>query len=100
VDSKIYTNEDLHKEEIEKIWNKIWLIACHESEVANAYDYRTFKHPSGRSLIIIRDEAMKVRAFYNTCSHRGNSIVQDPSGTPSDSRARFHHGLTTRRASA
>ena len=33
VDSRIYTDERLFNEEREKIFNKCWIIACHESEV-------------------------------------------------------------------
>ena len=31
----------------DKIFNKCWIIACHESELPGAFDYRTFQ-PSGR----------------------------------------------------
>lgn len=91
VNSKIYTEEDIHQEEVEKIFNKIWLIACHESELPNAFDYRTFLHPSGKSLILIRGEDMTVRCFYNTCSHRGNTLLQDPSGNAKKITCIFHH---------
>jgi methanesulfonate monooxygenase large subunit len=33
VDTRIYTDESLFKEEQEKIFNKSWIIACHESEL-------------------------------------------------------------------
>jgi methanesulfonate monooxygenase large subunit len=91
VNSRIYTDEEIHREEIEKIFNKVWLIACHESEMAAKGDFRTFFHPSGRSLIIVRGEDGKVRAFYNTCSHRGNKVVQVPSGNAKRFTCVFHH---------
>ena len=91
VDTKIYTDEEIHREEVEKIFNKLWLIACHESEVANAFDYRTFLHPCGKSLLIVRGEDMQVRCFYNTCSHRGNTLLQDPSGNAKRITCVFHH---------
>lgn len=91
VNSKIYTDEDLHKEEVAKIFNKVWLIACHESEVPNAFDYRTFQHPSGRSIVVVRGEDGVVRSFYNICSHRGNTIVQEPAGNAKRITCVFHH---------
>ena len=91
VNSRIYTEEAIHREEIEKIFNKVWLIACHESEVPNPFDYRTFLHPSGRSLIVIRGEDGAVRSFYNTCSHRGNTLVQEPAGNARHITCVFHH---------
>lgn len=91
VNSKIYTDEQLHKEEVAKIFNKVWLIACHESEIPNAFDYRTFLHPSGRSIVVVRGEDMTVRSFYNICSHRGNTLVQDPAGNAKRMTCVFHH---------
>ena len=91
VDSRIYTDEGIYKEEIEKIFNKIWLIACHESEISDAFDYRTFLHPCGKSLFIMRGEDMKIRCFYNTCSHRGNTLLQDPAGNAKRITCVFHH---------
>src|SRR5438093_678880 len=91
VDTRIYTDEEIHREEIDKIFNKVWLIAIHESEVPNAFDYRMFQHPCGRSLLIVRGEDMKIRCFYNTCSHRGNSLVRDPAGNAKRITCVFHH---------
>ena len=91
VNSRIYTDESIHHEEIEKIWNKLWLIACHESELPHRFDFRTFMHPCGRSLVLVRGEDMKVRSFYNTCSHRGNTIVREPAGNAQRFTCVFHH---------
>ena len=56
VDTRIYTEDDLFREEQEKIFNKTWIIACHESEIPNAFDYRTFHHPGGPELFVVRGE--------------------------------------------
>ena len=90
VDSRVYTSEEIFREEQEKIFNKVWIIACHESEIPNAYDYRTFRHPGGQNLIIIRGDDNQVRAFYNICPHRGNVILYDPSGNAKRMTCIFH----------
>jgi methanesulfonate monooxygenase large subunit len=90
VDSRIYTDEEIFEEEREKIFNHTWIIACHESEIPNAYDYRTFQHPGGEPLIIVRGDDGKVRAFYNICPHRGNTILYDPSGNAKRMTCIFH----------
>ena len=81
VDSRIYTDQRIFAEERAKIFSQCWYIACHESEISNACDYRTFQHPGGPPLIIVRGEDMKVRSFYNICPHRGNTILYDPAGS-------------------
>ncbi len=90
VDTRIYTDEDLFREEQAKIFNKVWVIACHESEIPEPFDYRTFRHPGGENLIITRGEDRKVRAFYNICPHRGNTILYDPSGNAKRMTCIFH----------
>jgi methanesulfonate monooxygenase subunit alpha len=90
VDSRIYTDEAIFHEEIEKIFNKVWLIACHGSEIPNPYDYRTFQHPCGKSLIVMRGPESKVRCFYNMCSHRGNTILWRPAGNTRRMTCIFH----------
>jgi methanesulfonate monooxygenase subunit alpha len=90
VDTRIYTDDALFREEQEKIFNKVWIIACHESEVPNAFDYRTFHHPGGAELIVVRGEDMKVRSFYNICPHRGNTLLYEPVGNAKRITCIFH----------
>ena len=90
VDSRIYTEQDIYEEEKEKLFRPSWIIACHESEIPNAHDYRLFDHPAGVPLIIIRGDDNKVRAFYNICPHRGNTVLYDPAGNAKRMTCIFH----------
>ena len=78
VDSRIYTDPAIFEEEREKLFRPSWIIACHESEIAGAFDYRLFTHPAGVPLIVVRGDDQKVRTFYNICPHRGNTILYPP----------------------
>ena len=42
---RLYTDPGLFDEERAKIFDRTWIIACHESELPAAYDYRTFPPP-------------------------------------------------------
>jgi methanesulfonate monooxygenase large subunit len=90
VDPRIYTDEALFEEEREKIFKKAWSVVCHESEVPNAYDYRRCQHISGKELLVVRGKDMKIRTFYNHCSHRGNLLAMEPSGTAKRITCMFH----------
>lgn len=81
VDPRIYTEEEIFREEQQKIFDRSWLIACHESELPEPLDYRTYRHPGGHNLIIIRDEDNKIHAFHNICPHRGNLLIYDAAGS-------------------
>ena len=80
VDSLVYTDEGIFREEQERIFAKTWMLACHEREVPGPNDYRTYHHPVGVNLIVVRGEDDEVRSFYNVCPHRGNAILYDPAG--------------------
>ena len=90
VDTRIYTDEGIFRDEQQRIFNKCWIIACHESEVPNAFDYRTFRHPGGEELVIVRGDDGAVRAFYNICPHRGNVLLYDPVGNAKRITCIFH----------
>ena len=90
VDSRIYTDQAIFDEEREKLFKPSWIIACHESEIAAPYDYRLFNHPAGVPLIVVRGDDGNVRAFYNICPHRGNTILYDPSGNAKRMTCIFH----------
>lgn len=81
VDPRVYTDEGIFREEQKKIFDKTWLIACHESEIPEPLDYRTYQHPGGHNLIIIRDEDNQIHAFHNICPHRGNLLIYDAAGS-------------------
>ncbi len=89
-DPAIYSDPQIFEEEREKIFAKTWWLAVHESELPNAYDYRTYQHPAGRELILVRGEDLKIRAFYNICPHRGNLLVYEPSGNAKRIVCIFH----------
>ncbi len=90
VDTRLYTDPGIFREEQEKIFDRAWIIACHESEIPAAYDYRTFQHPGGKNLIVVRGEDGEPRAFYNVCPHRGNVLVHDPAGNARALTCIFH----------
>jgi methanesulfonate monooxygenase large subunit len=58
----------------------MWIPVCHESELKNAYDFRTMTI-AREPVIVVRGKDMKVRAFLNVCPHRGNMIERRPSGS-------------------
>jgi methanesulfonate monooxygenase large subunit len=90
VDARLYTDAGIFREEQEKIFGHTWILACHESEVPRPYDYRTFRHPGGQNIIVVRGDDGKIRAFYNVCPHRGNVLVSEPAGNARALTCIFH----------
>ncbi len=80
VDSRMYTDDRIFEEELERIWEKVWLPVCHESELPEPYDFRTMMI-AREPIVVCRGPDRKVRAFLNVCPHRGMLIERRPSGT-------------------
>lgn len=89
-DPAIYSDPEIFAEEKEKIFKKTWLLASHESELPKPNDWRTYDHPGGTKLVIVRGEDMKIRTFINMCPHRGNLLVYEPSGNSKNLVCIFH----------
>jgi methanesulfonate monooxygenase large subunit len=81
VDTRIYTDEVLFQEEQQKIFNTSWIIACHESELVDVFDYRTFTHPGGASVFVVKTQQGSFQAFYNVCQLQGQTLLWHPAGT-------------------
>jgi methanesulfonate monooxygenase large subunit len=79
VDSRIYTDQAIFEEELDKIWRRTWLLVLHESELPEPLDFRTVT-VAREPVIVVRGEDRKVRAFLNVCPHRGALLLREPAG--------------------
>jgi choline monooxygenase len=70
-----YTSEAFYQREIERIFRKVWNFVGHVSQVAAPGDYFTLTF-AGIPVIILRDQAGDLRAFANTCRHRGSALLE------------------------
>lgn len=89
VSGQVYTDPDIYADEVSEIFGRVWRFACHESELAEVYDYRVFDH-AGQSLFAIRGADGRIRSFINVCSHRGAQLLHEPSGNASKITCFYH----------
>ncbi|HKX80022.1 MAG TPA: aromatic ring-hydroxylating dioxygenase subunit alpha, partial [Novosphingobium sp.] len=54
-------------------------VVCHESEIAEPGEWRSLEY-LGESVIVIRGDDGKVRAFANVCRHRGSRLLDGTGG--------------------
>ncbi|MDA0369041.1 MAG: aromatic ring-hydroxylating dioxygenase subunit alpha [Proteobacteria bacterium] len=85
----IYRDEAIFEDEQERIFKKVWRLACHESEVASPGDFRTLEY-AGTPLVVVRGQDGVIRTFVNVCSHRGARIVHQPAGNMRHMVCFFH----------
>ena len=86
------TSQEVLEAERERIFEKCWLYLGHESEVENPGDY-VRRNVGGRPLFFARGKDGRVRAFYNTCTHRGALICRMDKGH-GDVFQCFYHAWT------
>ena len=82
-----YVDEDHYRSDERFIADKLWLMTDHESRIPNAGDYFVFEYGRGESVIILRDKAGAVKAYYNVCRHRGSRLCRhDEEPAPKDAQ--------------
>ncbi len=69
-----YFSPEYFQKEVDHVWSKVWQMACREEEIPNVGDYVIYEIV-GKSLIVTRTAADQIKAFYNTCLHRGRKLV-------------------------
>lgn len=75
--------------EREHLWRKSWLYACHMDELPTPGSYVLWKK-TGTPILIVRGKDDVVRAFYNTCRHRGAPLVKDKAGKAEGFVCNYH----------
>ncbi len=82
-------SEEFHRLEMERLWPRVWQIACREEEIPNVGDYVNYEI-GDESILIVRNTADSIKAFYNVCSHRGRRLRDDARGTVKHFFCRYH----------
>ena len=90
VHRSVYTDPDIFNQELEQIWEKIWVYAGHESQLRSAGDYLTVR--IGRQpIIVVRGPDSTIRALYNRCPHRGVQLCGSRAGNTGSSFVCSYH---------
>jgi p-cumate 2,3-dioxygenase alpha subunit len=89
VNRKAFTDPKILELERDAIFSKCWLYIGHESEVRNKGDFHRRK-VGGRNLLFTRGNDGEIRAFYNTCPHRGALVCREGRGNSKVFRCFYH----------
>ena len=74
-----YVNPAFLALEKERMWQRAWLYAGHMDQLPKLGSWFLTRN-TGSPILVVRDLTGTVRAFYNTCQHRGAPLVTAPSG--------------------
>ncbi|MCY4363589.1 MAG: Rieske 2Fe-2S domain-containing protein [Gammaproteobacteria bacterium] len=88
VHRRVYTDPAVFELEQQRIFNRSWLFAGHESQVPRRGDFITTQL-AGQTLIVIRHED-DIKVLFNRCPHRGAKICETESGNARPFRCPYH----------
>lgn len=89
VDRRIYSDPEIFDLEMERIFARAWLFLCHETQIPKPGDF--FQSVMGRdNVLVVRQRDGSVRAFLNTCAHRGNAVCRAEEGNAKGFLCTYH----------
>jgi Rieske 2Fe-2S family protein len=68
-----------YQRELTRIWYRNWIYVGRSSEIAAPRTFRTFGL-GDQSILLVRGEDQVLRAFHNTCRHRGATLCRSAEG--------------------
>jgi phenylpropionate dioxygenase-like ring-hydroxylating dioxygenase large terminal subunit len=83
-----YFSGEYFAREVARLWPRVWQMACREEDIPNVGDYHIYDIV-GKSLIVVRTPSGEIKAFYNSCLHRGRKLVT-MNGRKDEFRCPFH----------
>ncbi|MDO5727169.1 MAG: aromatic ring-hydroxylating dioxygenase subunit alpha [Bowdeniella nasicola] len=89
VDRGIFTEQAIYKQEMKRIFARSWLFLAHESQFKRAGDFfQTFMGED--PILVVKDRKKNIRAYLNSCRHRGARVCRADFGTLKNFTCTYH----------
>ena len=76
-----YFDREFFEMEKELLWPRVWQMACRLEEIPSPGDFVEYEI-CDQSIIVVRQEDMSVKAFYNACRHRATELCKGSGRLP------------------
>ncbi len=83
-----YISREYHELEKKHLWSRVWQVVCREEHIPEVGDHIVYEI-AGASYIVIRSAPDRIRAYPNSCLHRGRQL-KEYAGRCSELRCPFH----------
>lgn len=84
-----YTSPDVAAAERAAVFGSTWQMVGRAEQVATAGSFLT-ADVAGEPVLVVRGEDGVLRAFFNVCRHRAAPLLNEPCGTATKLRCRYH----------
>jgi len=89
ISRRIFIEQGIYEQELERIFARCWLFLCHESQVPQPGDF--FSAYMGEDpVLLVRGTDGELRAFLNVCRHRGNRLCRADRGNAGSFTCAYH----------
>ncbi len=89
INSRIFTDPEINRMEMERIFTRSWLFVAHESEIPQPGDFVT-RSMGDDPVIVWRGQDGMVRVFLNVCRHRGRRVCGLDMGRAASFKCAYH----------
>jgi PAH dioxygenase large subunit len=89
ISRRIFADPEVYELELERIFGRAWFFIGHESEISECGDM-VARQCGVDPVILLRDQAGVVRAFLNSCRHRGMRLCRTDYQRATTLRCPYH----------
>jgi phenylpropionate dioxygenase-like ring-hydroxylating dioxygenase large terminal subunit len=75
IPTRRYYDEAFYKLECERLWPRVWQMACRLEEIPEVGDFVVYEILE-QSVVLVRAKDGGVKAFHNACRHRGVKLAE------------------------
>ncbi|MBU2327710.1 MAG: aromatic ring-hydroxylating dioxygenase subunit alpha [Alphaproteobacteria bacterium] len=90
LEQPFYIDQDYFKLDMEQIWYRDWLFIGHDCEIPRAGNYFTAQI-GDYPVVLVRGKDQVIRAFHNTCRHRGHRVCTSDRGASAKLVCPYHN---------
>lgn len=85
----VHGDRDVHRLEIDRVFQHAWLFVAHESELPEVGDF-VCREMGEQSVIVVRGKDGEIRVFLNVCPHRAMRLCSEDAGNAQVFRCPYH----------
>jgi len=89
LERSFYTDPDFFRLDLELIWYRDWLFAGHDCELPKPGSFMTVQ-VGDYPVVLVRGREGHIRAFHNSCRHRGSRVCARDKGSASRLICPYH----------